>query len=273
VKISKKKKGGGKKQKYYIAVFSYLRGEDKYSWDTPLCTDKELADAARVLALYHNTVFGWQVKEKWKKPVFADYIPSIIEKWSCYSQEAEHSVFDLYFLDQFDDLLRFLKGLMKSPGQKKYNVMPHIAIHGDYHPGNLKFHNEKVIGVFDFDWAKIDTRCFDVSLAVNYFCSSWKETKDGGILLDRVEAFLDAYQEAAKAKDGLGALNGLELDYFPEMMMMSNLFVINWTVKSFYQTKPDPEEYQTYLRHNISLMEWLEHYRERLAKCILKYRC
>lgn len=151
--------------------------------------------------------------------------------------------------------------------------MPHVVIHGDYHPGNLKFQDGKVVGVFDFDWAKIDARCFDVCLAVNYCCTSWEESKDGELLFDRVEIFLNAYQQAAKELNRLGALNDLELQCFPEMLMMSNVSTIDWTVKTFYKTTPDPDEYQTYLRHNVRLMQYLERERDVLAECILKYRC
>ncbi len=132
--------------------------------------------------------------------------------------------------------------------------------------------DEKVIGMFDFDWAKMDTRCFDVSLAVNYFCSSWEGSQGGHLLLDRVETFLDAYQETAQARGGLGALNDLELQCFPEMLMMSNFSIIDWTVKDFYKAKPDPDEYETYLRHNVRLLQWLERNRDMLAGSIQTYR-
>jgi homoserine kinase type II len=162
---------------------------------------------------------------------------------------------------------------MNFPGQQRYAMMPHVVIHGDYHPGNLKFHDGKVVGVFDFDWAKIDTRCFDVALAVNYFCMSWEGSKDGELLLDRVRIFLNAYQQALKDLNGLSGLHDLELLCFPEMLMMSNVSTIDWMVKTFYTTTPDPDEYQTYLRHNVRLMQSLERDRERLSECMLTYRC
>jgi homoserine kinase type II len=50
------------------------------------------------------------------------------------------------------------------PSQEKYSAMPRLAVHGDYHPGNLKFQGGKVIAVLDFGWSKIEARCFDVGL-------------------------------------------------------------------------------------------------------------
>lgn len=51
--------------------------------------------------------------------------------------------------------------------------MSHLVIHGDYHPGNVKFQDGKVSGIFDFDWSNADLRCFDVAIALLYFCSVW----------------------------------------------------------------------------------------------------
>ncbi len=263
----------GRKQEYYFAIFNFLQGEDKFCWNQPLlCIDEEVADAARVLALYHTTIFDWNMKRTCEKPEFMEYIPEMTKKWRHYAQKAGTLAFDTYFLDHIDQLLTYAKRMLSSLGTESYQLMPRVAIHGDYHPGNLKFLNARVSGMFDFDWAKKDTRCFDVALAVNYFCSSWDNADNGVLQLDRVETFLKAYQKAARNSGRLGALNVSELHYFPEMMMMSNLSIIDWTVKNFYTTQSDSEEYETYLQHNVQQMNWIEQHRKTLKKCIITYR-
>ena len=52
----------------------------------------------------------------------------------------------------------------------EYKDLIHMVIHCDFHPGNLKFQNNAITGLFDFDWSKVDVRCFDVALAIIYFC-------------------------------------------------------------------------------------------------------
>ena len=44
---------------YFVAVFEFKSGGDKYSWDSPLCTASELQDAAGVLAHYHRIIHRW----------------------------------------------------------------------------------------------------------------------------------------------------------------------------------------------------------------------
>ena len=241
-----------------IAVFSYLLGEDRYRWDAPLCTSEELTSAAQVLASYHNTIFGWEGAGNWKEPSIIEQIPLMVKQWQAYAKNAGNSVFDLYFAEHSDYLLEKLKESMQYPTRAVYDTLPHLAIHGDYHPGNLKFLNEKISGLFDFDWAKMDTRCFDVGLAITYFCSAWEGSEDGNLLLERVISFLDSYQKIeAEDRQELGPLTSQELESLPHMIFASNAYVLDWTIGEFYTTHPDAEEYVRYLQHGVRLMKWL----------------
>ena len=79
--------------------------------------------------------------------------------------------------------------------------MPFIPVHCDYHPGNQKWVDERVVGLFDFDWSKLDYRIFDIALALVYFCSSWEGRDSGDLWLDKSAIFVRAYQdEAAKRR-------------------------------------------------------------------------
>jgi homoserine kinase type II len=248
------------------AVFSFLLGKDKYSWDTPLCSHGELKNSAKILSLYHNTIFGWQGTEGWRELSNFDEISLMATKWEGYARNTAKSPIDEYFLEQFDDLLNMLNSNI--PPQKKYHTMPRLAIHGDYHPGNIKFQDGKVTGVFDFGWSKIDVRCFDVGLAIMYFCTSWENINDGILQLDRVENFLGVYQETAKKTKTIGPLNKLELEYLPHMIHMGNLIVVDWILNDFYRTGQYPKQYLKYLQHSISLNRWLECNWGELTSCI-----
>jgi homoserine kinase type II len=77
----------------------------------------------------------------------------------------------------------------------RFQGVPEILIHCDYHPGNLKFSDVKGIGIFDFDWSKIDYRLFDIALALAYFTSLWNDPAVG-LRPDKFSLFLSTYNQA-----------------------------------------------------------------------------
>ncbi|MEE8431738.1 MAG: phosphotransferase [Candidatus Desulfatibia sp.] len=263
LKVPKETKKGGAEA--YISVYSCLPGKDKYSWDQPLCTDMELKNAAEILALYHSTIYEWKSEINWTEPRDIDKAPMMPAQLAGYVENAGTSVFDQYFSEHFDYLFKIFKKCKK---KNVYNAMPHLAAHGDYHPGNLKFQNGKVSGVLDFDWSKMDMRSLDVGRGIYFFCTAWEGIADGKLLLERVDSFLEAYQSAAKELKGIGPLRRAELEYLPEMIHLSNLCVINWTLDEFYNTDRDPREYFIYLRHCVQCIQWMECNRGRLSRCV-----
>ena len=104
----------------------------------------------------------------------------------------------------------------------------------------------------------MDARCFDVGLAVFYFCSTWNGAADGDLELDKAGLFLKAYQEATGYGGKIGPLNSLEMECLPGMIHMGNLWVLNWTLDDFYNLNPDPLQYLKYLRHGVRSGRWLE---------------
>jgi len=251
-------RSGEKEEEVYYAIFEYLKGEDKYTWDNPTCTSRELEDSARVLAYYHNTVYGLKPEGKRYEARIIDLLPTISGNLMKYAKRAGNTKFDNYFLKHLDYILEVIESTIKRIKREDYEKMPRVAIHCDYHPGNLKFENEKVVGMFDFDWSKIDARCFDLALAVIYFCTTWEGKEDGDFLLDRVSIFVNSYQKEAVRGEGVGPLKDIEIHYLAEMIRAANLYVLNWDVDDYYIKKPNPYEYLIYLQHNVRVMRWLE---------------
>lgn len=248
----------------YFAVFEYLHGEDKYTWDNPACTEGELAEAARVLARYHRAVHDLKHLGTRYEARIINLLPTISGNLMKYAKRAGCTKFDAYYLKNLDHILNVIQTAQDLINPEEYRSLPQLAIHCDYHPGNLKFRDERVVGVFDFDWSKIDARCFDVALAVTYACTTWEGKEDGDLLPRRAALFLSSYQqEAAAGREGPGApgpgpLTEKEAGFLPNMIRASNLYVLNWDVDDYYIKKPNPFEYLIYLQHNVRTMRWIE---------------
>ena len=118
------------------------------------------------------------------------------------------------------------------------------------------FEDEQVVGLFDFDWSKIDLRSFDVALAIWYFFTSWRDGQDGVLRTDEARVFLDQYQSTLGKHPDLKPMDQNELQNLPMMVNLGNLFVTNWAVTDFYKNDVDPEDYLMWLRHCVSFTSW-----------------
>jgi homoserine kinase type II len=241
-----------------FAVYEYLSGEDKYTWDNPTLNDEEYSNAAKMLADFHNAARDFDPKGLQRKEAkILDLLPTFPVGLKRIAQTAGTGKFHRYFLDHLEDILKVID---KTHFDDTDTVkMPYNPIHCDYHPGNLKFENNQVVGIFDFDWSKVDLRLFDVSLALDYFCSSWEDEHDGEMLLNKCNLFLTTYQEKMCRLSKLEPLNKIEVKNLPVMLAAANLYLINWIVATYY-ADPDLNDYEylAYLKHTVRLMHWIE---------------
>ena len=248
-----------------FAVYTFLKGEDKYTWDNPIMEDPEYESAARVLATFHNATKDFDPKGRSRvEPPIIDMVSTLPGTFIDCAKQSRNTKFHLYYTHKLDTILSAIKH--NTIPEKDLEQMPVNAIHCDFHPGNLKFEANKVVGIFDFDWSKIDLRLFDVCLALAYCTSSWEEHSDGTLLLDKCRIFLTAYQERLSELNGLAPLNQTELKHLPTMMAMANFFLLNWDIVAYYDEEGlNDYEYLAYLKHNVRLLEWIEENKEEFA--------
>ncbi len=252
-----------------FAVYSYLEGENRYSWMTPNCTMTDLASAGSMLARMHECGFGFDdgeyVKQKPKIIELSGKFPMYFSKYEKKAQSAVNgSKCFKYFLEKLPSYHTALEHCQLQ--KDKYKGMLELMIHGDYHPGNLKYSDDGVIGVFDFDWCRKDLRLFDAAIAVTYFCTSWKEHENGILFSDEIKVFLEAYQERLKDSPRIFPLTKEELLLLPEMIILANMYVIWWDLREIFELE-DPESFEddclVYLVHNTKINNYaLEHIEE-----------
>lgn len=269
VTFVKKTEGtNGKITDIYFAVYQYLQGEDLYTWDNPTLNDAEYASAAEVLATFHNAArdFNPQGLER-VEPKIMEFLPTLPDTYKAFAQKNLDTKFHRYYLNNIDSILDVIES--SQIPDEVLEKMPYTPCHNDFHPGNLKYVNSKVVGIFDFDWSKIDRRLFDVTLALAYCCSSWQDEKDGVLLLDKCAIFLKSYQKKLKELQGLDPLNEVELEYLPTMIAAANIYLINWDVTAYYAgTNLNEYEYMAYLQHNVRLMKWIENHKAEISDVV-----
>lgn len=257
-------------QDWYFAVYEFLEGEDKYTWVENECTDEEFASAAEVLAVFHNSVrdFDPQGLERVELKIL-ELLPTLPELFEKYAAMDIKNKFHDYYKKNLPAIIDIINKI-KIPAEDVMK-MPFNPIHCDFHPGNLKYRDNKVVGIFDFDWSKIDLRAFEIGLGLVYCCSSWVDELDGVLHLDRCRVFLQAYQKKLRELGGLPPLNAVEKRYLPEMLNAGNIYLIFWCLRSYYDDLSlNVYEYLAYLQHQVKCMNWVEQHRQEILDMVEK---
>ena len=249
----------------FYAVFKFLAGEDKYPWDDPTCSPCELQSSARVLARYHQAASGFVPRGRRQEPRILDFLSQIADKTERYLELDRQSSFDHLLRRHGRLVMGNIDGTRRALQPVASGNMPELAIHCDYHPGNLKYEQGRATGLFDFDWAKIDYRLFDVALALYYFCTLWRGERNGQLHTGKLSDFLDTYQVAGADNVHPGPLDADELACLVPMIAAANIYVLNWTLVDFYTKTCDPDAYGVYLEHHIRQMQWACEPRNRQA--------
>ena len=249
-----------------FAIYEYLDGEDKYTWDNPALSDAEFKSVGRVLAIFHNAVHAFNPAglQRTEPPILALW-PLLAEKLAGFARQKKAGKLQAYYGAHLQSVLDMIARNPFDPIEAA--GMPVIPIHCDYHPGNLKWKDDQVVGIFDFDWSKMDLRLFDVGMAVIYFCSRWDDDRDGELRSGKCKLFLGAYQQQLHRSAGLEPLTPAEQRLLPKMLDIANIYLIHWEVSTYLNTAGvNDTEYLAFLKHNIRLMHWLEAHRGSVIK-------
>jgi homoserine kinase type II len=243
---------------YYYALFEFLSGEDKYTWVNPRCTSREIESSAEVLARFHQAVVGWTPDGQRAEKKILDLLPLIKPNLDrCIAKDAGNA-FDRYLRGNLELIYAEIKRCQATLGELHAGEFIQLVIHCDFHPGNMKFSQNRVVGLFDFDWSKIDLRLFDIALSVFYFFSSWGSPDDGMLRLEDTAHYLNTYQHAVIQTNPALRLSFKERQGLPAMLAASNLYVLNWTLLDYLNKEVDPAEYLKYLKHGVNCIHWLK---------------
>ncbi len=188
----------------FWAVFEFLEGQDRYTWMDTNVAPEDMISAAEVLADLHQAGQNFRTPQGAgrNQPKINDFLPTFQHAYTTFTSKAGKTRFDQCFLQHRDHILSVAEQAL-IPAQDLSRMLQ-IPVHCDYHQGNLKYEGHRVIGVFDFDWSKIDLRLFDIALALVYFCACWDGPCAGSLMLDKFELFLKTYNDrcASKARPG-----------------------------------------------------------------------
>lgn len=80
-------------------------------------------------------------------------------------------------------------GILQRLPDAAYWGLPQCVIHGDYHPANLKYQANEIVGLFDFDWVGKQPRMVDVADGLIFGCGVRKAPMDAGDIRALTQTF------------------------------------------------------------------------------------
>jgi len=257
-------------EKRYCAIQEWLEGSEPYGWEYCPIKDAELEDVARVVARIHNLAADFVPA--------SDYVatrPPIEKHVAGYPKNLRFWIGEVHKRGGKEHYYQYMNSRMPKiedwihrilPMMETATELPRTHIHTDAHPGNFKFDNDKVVGVFDFDWVQVDFRIYEVAFVLTTFGSDWYWDTNGVHFMNRMKIVLDAYNDEVSKIDGMiGKMNQAEWDILPDMMIICNILMLQ---ESAHQIYDDPErnqlEYLYYMAHCVQAAEWIDWHRDEI---------
>lgn len=162
-----------------------------------------------------------------------------------------------------------IKQILNNVPDNKYHALPKVTVHGDYHPANVKYRDQEICALFDFDWISLQPRMKDVVDGLIYFSGIRPALIDGGSIysltqgctfdVDKSLSFIQAYQQN----------HGLPLQ--PEEVVALPFMIRARLIHSRMQALPKipADQHIMMLTREMEIpLNWLDQYEDQLLQAI-----
>ncbi|MGE0252598.1 MAG: phosphotransferase [Dongiaceae bacterium] len=121
-------------------------------------------------------------------------------------------------------LRHFMRVTLNEMEKSGYADLPRQIVHFDIHPGNVNFAGNKVVGLFDFDWARFDCRLSDLAATISQSCYFYGP---GLYRKDRIQAGLQSYRKTY----GKSEFKIRDENYFLRLALQAyNIYQFGWAM-------------------------------------------
>lgn len=147
------------------------------------------------------------------------------------------------------EILEFIKKTDREFVKTGYDALPKQLIHCDLHPGNVNFLNDKVVAIFDFDWARYDCRFSDLASALSQTNYYFGGKKDGIFKKEKLQSALSNYRRAY-GKSNFSVFQ--ENEYIKAALRAYIIYTFFWAIDLYEQNK-NKENFLS-LNHFLNVM-------------------
>ncbi len=155
--------------------------------------------------------------------------------------------------------------LLERLPDESYWALPQTIVHGDYHPANLKFRGDEVVGIFDLDWCTRQPRMVDLADGLLFFCGWRREPVIPGDIWSLTQSF----RMSAKLVRAFGAAytsvitpTKEELRALPDLMRARWLYC---RVDAMQRKVRRERQLEFLLRGLLGPLHWINEHEGRIA--------
>jgi Ser/Thr protein kinase RdoA (MazF antagonist) len=177
---------------------------------------EETASAGRTLALSHKLLS--LCRPKFSPPVGGYHdnplIPKLLRRADAVVRAGSHPAAGG---NLFEEIFSLRDRVRRGANAAGLRTWPKQIVHADFHPGNTLFYDQHVVGVIDFDGARMQQSIVDLANSVSTFSTfidSSVAPKDWPVEVEmpRFEAFISAYDASLR-------LTQAEVEILPLLMV------------------------------------------------------
>ena len=261
---------GDEAEIYYYAVYHFIQGDVDYDWINNIMPERIYMKLGTILGGFHNSIRNFDPKGNNRQELdIRAMLPNFRSEFQgyldFYEENGLENMFTKYYRLNFDEICRIAESIVITDEDAK--EMPFLTIHNDFHPGNFKYNGDEVTGMFDFDWAKVDMRLFEIAFACTYCFNYWDPDKNGVFDMDAVTNFCNAYNAELRKAGGLTPLTDTEKRLLPEFLLAGNLYLVRWASQMVWRDLSLSEfEYLFYLQHQVTSLYWVRDNLEKIRE-------
>lgn len=249
----------GKHLTYHGAFFlleTFVPGEIKGSWnDTKNITPIRLANFFRASAGFTKIVKDFKPSREYPNFPISYYLTNGEELFESILNQVTPSAGRELLLAKKAEIFKILARLRTEMQTIGYDQFPKQLVHFDHHPGNVHYDGDEVVGLFDFDWVRFDSRYADLATTVTQSCYNYGEKKSGVFLREKVLPGLVAYRQVYGPSEFDEKIeNQMLCSIFPSYVFFQVLWAMEW-----YRDNGKGEEGVDVLQHVINtflLNDW-----------------
>lgn len=226
-----------------FTLYRYIEGKKRYEWNSSDIPEEDIEKAYEILAKLHDAYSKISIDRNNEKPDIIAMLDSFYDNLIKISvPKGEYRSFLEENKPYVAESIRKVKLKLIS---LKYKDLPKYPIQADFHLGNTVWKDNDMVGLIDFDWSQYSTLEWDFCKSCKMICGNFRYSGENNDFdRKKLALALKTYNRHAERK--LASIPLLQ-----ELLKVSSLFLINWSLEWFARNKDKEQYYLSFLKAGV----------------------